>query len=94
MCELGREEIPAHREIGRLAASLSPDRLITVGRLAAEIRREALAQGYPADRAAHCDDAGQAAAALREMLSDGDIVLLKASRAVRLEEILPSLTTG
>lgn len=94
MCELGSEEISAHREIGRMAASLSPDRLITVGRLAAEIRREALAKGYPAGHAEHCADAGQAASTLKEMLADGDVVLLKASRAVHLEEILEFLTTG
>ena len=94
MCELGREEIPAHREIGRLVADLSPDRLITVGPLAAEIHREAKSQGYSARYAIHCADAGEAGSALKEMLGQGDIVLLKASRAVHLEEILPFLTTG
>jgi UDP-N-acetylmuramoyl-tripeptide--D-alanyl-D-alanine ligase len=94
MCELGHEEIPAHQEIGRLVASLSPDRLITVGRLAAEIHREALSQGYPSRQASHCADAGEAASVLKALIRDGDIVLLKASRAVHLEEILPSLTTG
>ena len=94
MCELGSEEIPAHREIGRLAATLSPDRLITVGRLAAEIHRQAMSQGYPAGHAEHCADAGDAASKLKEMLADGDVVLLKASRAVHLEEILEFLTTG
>jgi UDP-N-acetylmuramoyl-tripeptide--D-alanyl-D-alanine ligase len=94
MRELGQEEIAAHRRIGRLAASLSPDRLITVGPLAAGIHREALSNGYPAGRAVHCDDAEQAVPVLREMIGEGDVVLLKASRAVHLEEILPHLATG
>jgi UDP-N-acetylmuramyl pentapeptide synthase len=94
MCELGPEEIPAHREIGQLVSSLSPDRLITVGRLAAEIHREALSRGYPAHQAVHCGDAGEAASVLKGMLGEGDVVMLKASRAVHLEEILPFLTTG
>jgi UDP-N-acetylmuramoyl-tripeptide--D-alanyl-D-alanine ligase len=93
MRELGREEIAAHREIGRLVASLSPDELVTVGELAAEIRREALTQGYSSRRSRHCATAGEAASILKEMIHDGDVVLLKASRAVHLEEILPILSS-
>jgi len=94
MCELGSEEIPAHREIGRLVATLSPDELVTVGELAAEIRQEALSRGYSARQSRHCATAGEAALVLKEMLRDGDVVLLKASRAIHMEEILPLLTTG
>ncbi len=94
MCELGSEEIAAHREIGRLVAALAPDELITVGELAAEIRREALSRRYSARHSRHCATAGDAALVLKEMLRDGDVVLLKASRAVHMEEILPLLTTG
>jgi UDP-N-acetylmuramoyl-tripeptide--D-alanyl-D-alanine ligase len=91
MRELGQDEIPAHREIGRWMPSLSIEELITVGELAAEMYREALAKGFSPQHARHCATLEEAAEFLKKMLRPGDVVLLKASRAIRLEKILPVL---
>jgi len=91
MRELGANEIEAHREIGDLVASTGIDILITVGRLAEKIAHRAVQKGYPASQTILCSQAAQAARELTNILRPGDVVLLKASRAIGLEEILSIL---
>lgn len=92
MLELGREGPQAHRELGHLVARSGIDRLVTVGKLAEGIAQGALQGSFESRRIIHCADAGQAAKRLKRLLQPGDLVLLKASRAVHLEEILPVLS--
>jgi UDP-N-acetylmuramoyl-tripeptide--D-alanyl-D-alanine ligase len=94
MLELGPEEAAAHSEIGHLVVKSSVDVLVTVGELAREIARGAHDEGLSSDRIFQFADAGQAAPELSSLIQAGDVVLLKASRAVHLEEVLPVLTTS
>ncbi|MBM4143841.1 MAG: UDP-N-acetylmuramoyl-tripeptide--D-alanyl-D-alanine ligase [Lentisphaerae bacterium] len=88
MLELGAQTRAAHAEIGRAVAAAGPDALVTVGELGAWIADGAEAAGYGAGRVRRCADAEAAANALLEGLRDGDVVLLKASRNMRLESVV------
>jgi len=85
MLELGEEAQRLHREIGLYAAEHGVDVLITVGPLAAEMRREFEGESYPTG------DAQAAAELLATLLQDGDTVLVKASRGVGLERVSQAL---
>ncbi len=91
MRELGPHSREAHRAIGRLLAETGFDRVIATGGDARYILEAAIEHGLPADRAADCAGAEQAAALLRDELRPGDAVLIKGSRANRMECIIEEL---
>jgi UDP-N-acetylmuramoyl-tripeptide--D-alanyl-D-alanine ligase len=87
MLELGPDEGRFHEEIGAHARAAGVDLLVTVGPRAA-------AMGPVFDGEVRAvDTAGEALALLPDLLSDGDIVLVKASRGVGLEVIAQGLAT-
>jgi UDP-N-acetylmuramoyl-tripeptide--D-alanyl-D-alanine ligase len=93
MRELGESSPRYHREIGQFVASLKAfDALICVGPDAALIADAAVAAGFSSDYVARFEDAAQASSRVPAMLRDGDLVLLKASRSVHLEEVARSIT--
>lgn len=85
MYELGPAAESLHAECGARLAELGFDWLITVGDEAKAIGQGARAHGHPAERSIHVASPQQAGAWLRSELREGDLVLLKASRAVHLE---------
>ena len=89
MLELGAESERWHRRLGAEAAGLRLDMLITVGLNARFIAEEAVANGMPAGGVIMCGDAAQAVAALRERFRPGDCVLLKGSRGMKMESLIP-----
>jgi len=87
MRELGKESRSLHREMGRfIARDCAPDLLVCVGLLGQEIGQEAARHGLADQRVQYFPDAA-AACAVAARLHAGDLVLLKASRAVRLETV-------
>ncbi|MCO1655889.1 UDP-N-acetylmuramoyl-tripeptide--D-alanyl-D-alanine ligase [Pseudonocardia humida] len=78
MAELGADAAAAHADIARAARDLGVDRLVEVG-----------AAGYAG--AHRVDDAAAAIALLRAELEEGDVVLVKASRAVGLDRVATAL---
>jgi UDP-N-acetylmuramoyl-tripeptide--D-alanyl-D-alanine ligase len=88
MAELGPIAEAEHERIGRLVADLGLDRLVGVGPLGAVMVRAATAAGL-ADAAAVAgvEDAAPAVGALAQ----GDVVLVKASRAVGLDRAVAVL---
>ena len=89
MRELGAASEALHREAAEAILAAGPDVVAAVGEFAA-------AFAALGDRARHTTlIAGQSPAdvapRLREELRDGDVVLLKASRGVKLETIIPLL---
>jgi len=87
MLELGAGERDFHVEVGRHAGQAGVEVLVTVGPLARWI-----ADGFPGE--AHCvDDAVEAAELLPELISPGDVVLVKGSRGVGLELVCRALGT-
>jgi len=87
MLELGPESPRMHREVGFHAAERGVTLLLAVGPLAAET-----AEAFTGE--AHwVADADAAAALLPTLLIDGDTVLVKASRGVGLERVLPAVAS-
>lgn len=92
MLELGGWAREAHIEVGRYAAGKRLDRLVTVGPNAEYIAKGAAEAGFPGERIACFSDNEEAAAFLEEMLQNGDTVLIKGSRGMRMEELANRLT--
>jgi UDP-N-acetylmuramoyl-tripeptide--D-alanyl-D-alanine ligase len=89
MLELGEQSVALHRQVAERAAALGLDGLVVVsGGAEAEAMAEAAA-GLP--RLAVVAEPEQAAAPLAEWLQRGDVLLLKASRGVALERLIPLL---
>jgi UDP-N-acetylmuramoyl-tripeptide--D-alanyl-D-alanine ligase len=91
MLELGTLTDPSHECVGKLAASLAIDRLCTVGEKAKLIAESAVAEGMPKGHVTICESNAEAYEHLASSLEPGDIVLFKASRRMRLEEIVARL---
>ncbi len=88
MRELGAEEQEGHRLVGREAARVAQV-IYAVGDLGHLIGEEAKRAGHPA--VSLWPSKEEAARRLASELRVGDVVLLKASRAMALETILPEL---
>ena len=86
MNELGDAAREGHEEIGRRAAALGIDYLLTVGPLAARIHAAA---GFPG--AIHYDGRNTLAEYLAELVAPGDAVLVKGSHATRMDDIVTFL---
>ena len=91
MLELGAVSEEEHARVGRHAAQRC-DVLFTVGDLAAGITAAARAAGLAS--ATHCPSKGAAVEALRSALRPGDVLLVKASRALALETVVHALESG
>jgi len=89
MAELGAQSEAAHAEVGRRAAELGIGQLFVVGRMAPVIAAAARKAGL--SRVIEFADVEAAKTAVRNFLKAGDVVLLKASRASRLERIAETL---
>lgn len=85
MLELGRASEKLHRRVGRYAAEHGVDLLIGVRGNARWMVEEARAAGMSASAAVYFDDAAEAGAFARESAREGDAVLFKGSRGVRVE---------
>jgi UDP-N-acetylmuramoyl-tripeptide--D-alanyl-D-alanine ligase len=82
----------AHAEVGRRAAELGIGQLFAVGKMAPVTARAARGAGL--NRVIEFADVETAMAAVKSFLKSGDVVLLKASRGVRLERITETLKAG
>jgi UDP-N-acetylmuramoyl-tripeptide--D-alanyl-D-alanine ligase len=92
MAELGAHSEAAHEEVGRRAAELGVGQLFAVGLMASTMARGAREAGL--NRVFEFADVDTAGAAVRSFLKQGDVLLLKASRAARLERIADLLRAG
>lgn len=90
MLELGAAEEESHRLVGRRARRVAHT-LLTVGERGRLIAEEALAAGMPEHRVYPLETAEEAIARLREIIEEGDVVLVKGSRAVYLDRVVASL---
>jgi UDP-N-acetylmuramoyl-tripeptide--D-alanyl-D-alanine ligase len=92
MAELGVHSEAAHEEVGRRAAELGIAQLFAVGKMAPTMARGARSAGL--NRVFEFADVEAAAAAVKQFVKEGDVLLLKASRASRLERIADGLRSG
>lgn len=91
MLELGPRSPESHRELGETAAKLGVDCLVTVGDLAESIHAGAAGAGLRPEKAVRCGDNDGAIKALDGLLGDGDTVLVKGSRGMKMEQIVQHL---
>ena len=92
MLELGDAAEEAHRTIGRRTAELGFAALVTYGPQSQWMHTAAEAAGCPDCR--HAETHKEAAAHLRTLLRDGDTVLFKGSRGMKMEAVIALLTEG
>ncbi len=88
MYELGKYEEESHREVGRVAAEQNIDLLIAVGSLGRLIGDAAEEAGCNVSLAATNE---QAIAILQQYVASGDVVLVKGSRGMQMEQIVQNL---
>ncbi|MGE5586838.1 MAG: UDP-N-acetylmuramoyl-tripeptide--D-alanyl-D-alanine ligase [Clostridia bacterium] len=91
MLELGEISAQAHRELGRAAAAHACDVLVTVGDLARLAADEALRLGRGARDVITCDTSAEAVEALERLARPGDVILVKGSRLMKMEQIVSAL---
>ncbi len=87
MLELGDRAFREHLEIGRLAAKAGLDYVILVGEMRDAIKKGLDEMGYRGDTAL-LDTAVEARERLLATMRPGDVVLVKASRALQLEKVI------
>lgn len=92
MAELGSLSELAHFKVGGIAAQLGIDVLVTVGERARRIADGALAGGMAPDLVRPCPAPDQAVEVLDDVLAEGDVVLIKASRVMGLEQVVEGIT--
>lgn len=90
--ELGAHTIAAHTEAGRKAVESRVDVLLAVGEHAGVTAEAARAAGLAEVHVLRNN--AEAGSLLRELARPGDVVLLKASRAARLEEVCAAFSQG
>lgn len=88
MRELGDHSFVEHEKVGELAARLGVEELVTVGEEAMPIARAAVREGVEPGQVRSVADVDEAQAELSAMVRPGDVVLLKASRAIGLESLV------
>jgi UDP-N-acetylmuramoyl-tripeptide--D-alanyl-D-alanine ligase len=92
MLELGTETQRMHRDLGHFLASQNVSRLIVAGLLGREIAEGARQGGMASARIAETGDAAAAADLLRTVVQQGDVVLVKASRGMKMEQVVQTVT--
>ncbi|WP_433725150.1 UDP-N-acetylmuramoyl-tripeptide--D-alanyl-D-alanine ligase [Nocardia sp. CA-129566] len=94
MGELGEESVIEHDRIGRLAVRLDVSRLIVVGtgRPSHAMHQGAVMEGSWGEESILVPDIGAAIALLDSEVESGDVVLVKASKAVGLWAVAEHLT--
>lgn len=91
MLELGRQASVEHVGLGKAAAGSDWCGVVAVGGFAGEIA-DGLRQGGFAGGVWQSSDAADAAEVLRDRIMTGDAVLLKASRGLKLEDVVNELS--
>ena len=89
MAELGDGSEAAHREVGKCAAGISGAHLFAIGPKSKFLAKAARASGMK--HVQELDDAVKAGVLIREYLREDDLVLVKASRSMRLERVVEKL---
>lgn len=94
MLELGPEAKALHREVGAHLAGRHISRLIACGSLGRELAEGAREAGMPAEAVREAPDAAAAGSWLKAMVRTRDVVLVKASRGMRMERVIEALRRG
>jgi UDP-N-acetylmuramoyl-tripeptide--D-alanyl-D-alanine ligase len=91
MYELGDYTEVGHLTVGRKAKEKDLAYLITVGKLGAVIARGALEAGMEREKIRTCENNEEAIKTIQPLMRDGDVILVKGSRGVKMEEIIAGM---
>ena len=91
--EMGQFAEEAHRKVGYQSIDKA-DIIITMGQAARFIGVEAMERGFDLSRVFHFESKDELICALPEVVDDGDVILLKASRGMKFEDIVEVLKGG
>jgi UDP-N-acetylmuramoyl-tripeptide--D-alanyl-D-alanine ligase len=91
MLELGEKAFDYHLKLGKSVAESEIDLLLTVGKFSLAIGQGAKEYGMSPEKIWAFDNNEKASAYLFENLKTGDVVLIKGSRKMKLEEVVLSL---
>jgi len=94
MLELGKDAARYHAELGHYLAEMGIDELYTYGNVSRHLNQAARSKGMPRRSAHHYADFDLMMEDLSASLTQGDIVLVKASRGMRLERVSEGLKTS
>lgn len=92
MLELGEQSAQFHKEAGQFMAGQPIQTLITVGEMSKILADAALGAGFDKDNLIVVENNVEAVSRLREIMKEGDLVLIKGSRGMKMDEIVRSLT--
>lgn len=90
MLEIGQYAPEAHKIIGKKAAEIA-DLIFTVGSRAKFIANSAINAGFPQNKVFEFMNSKDAAKKVEKEIREGDIVLVKASRAIKMEKIVKEI---
>ncbi len=93
MLELGEQSVHFHRMAGRAIAESGANGLVAFGKLSRHTVSQAIASGMSENRIWHCSTHDEVATILRRITKKGDVVLLKGSRGMKMEEVLGKFKT-
>jgi len=91
MLELGETSEASHCQLGRTVAELKVDLLFTTGQWAETVMSGAQEKGMDKNRVFVGKDHKEITRQLKKIIQDGDWILIKGSRKMRMERILNSL---
>jgi UDP-N-acetylmuramoyl-tripeptide--D-alanyl-D-alanine ligase len=91
MLELGKGEEQEHIGVGEYVAKGVWDGLVVVGRLGEIMARGATSGGFDRNRIIVCGNNQECVEAFSSVLKAGDSVLFKASRGMKLEEVVSGI---
>jgi UDP-N-acetylmuramoyl-tripeptide--D-alanyl-D-alanine ligase len=88
MLELGKLSRPLHERIGEFVALSGADYLFTMGKFSEYARASAIRHGMDRGRVKGCSDHAAVARLLKRLAKPSDVVLVKGSRAMKMEEVI------
>ena len=91
MLELGPNAVRMHEEVGEFVARHGIDYVVTCGTLGRSLAQGARQAGFDHARIIEVADAQAAVGAVKAIVEPGDVVLIKASRGMRLELVADAL---
>ena len=94
MLELGNFTKEAHEQLGEKVSELLIDFLLALGEEAPIVVESAIRHGFPLERVRVVESHSEAVSILKQMIQNGDWILVKGSRRMAMEKIVEGLTEG
>jgi UDP-N-acetylmuramoyl-tripeptide--D-alanyl-D-alanine ligase len=91
MLELGRFSEEAHQQLGEKVKELAIDLLLTIGEKAPLVVESAIRHGFERKKAKVVKSHSEVISFLKEVIREGDWILVKGSRGMAMEKVVEGL---